>query len=77
MEFYPANNSLENRTHFNLRALHGVETTFDNHQTFVTAYQIFQADGIIVGYQNPFPVIFLCLLSFATVNVDHIVLFYG
>ena len=72
----PTRNPMEHGTHFNLRALQGVKTTLDHHQTLVAASRIFQADGIVVGLQNPFTVVSECFAHFTTINADRIVLCY-
>jgi len=54
-------NPVEHRGHFNLGAFQGAKAAFDNHQPFIAACCILHADGVIVGFQNPFAVIFLGL----------------
>ena len=60
--------------HFNLRLLERSKAAFDNQQRSVTASCIFQADRIIIGLDDPFPIVFSRLLNRFLINTNLIII---
>ena len=65
MAFNPPEGPVVHRRHLDLGPLERAEASFDDHQALVTAGGIFQADGVVVGLDHPFTVIFGRFLLFS------------
>jgi hypothetical protein len=68
--------TLVHGAHFDLRPLQRAKTSFYNHQSFVTTGSVLKADGIIVGFQHPFAVVFLSLADLDIINANLVVIGY-
>jgi hypothetical protein len=58
------------RTHLDLCSFHETEASFYNYQTFVATGRILKGNGVVIGFNDPLPVIFFRFLDFAAVNPD-------
>ena len=58
MGFDSSRGPMVHRCHLDLRSLERAEAAFDDHQAFVAAGGVFQADRVVVGLDDPFAVIF-------------------
>ena len=56
------------RRHFNLRFFERSETTLNHHESLIAAGHIFQANGIVVGLNDPFTIIFCDFPDLAPIN---------
>jgi hypothetical protein len=57
MGLNPSRNPMVDRRHLDPGPLQGPEATLDDHESFITAGGIFQADAVIVGFEHPSAVI--------------------
>ena len=55
-----------------IRLLYRTKATLNNHEPLVSEGSIFQADGIIIGLNNPFTVIFRNLSDFGTIYMENL-----
>ena len=65
---------MEHGGHFNLSLFERSKAAFDNQQRSVTASRIFQADRIIIGLDDPFPIVLSRLLNCFLINTNLIII---
>ena len=64
---------MEHGRHFNLSLFEWSKALLDHQQRFVTTRRIFQCDRIIIGLDDPFPIVLGSLLNRFLINTDLIV----